>query len=353
MTLRVGLIGLGEVAQLMHLPLLADDRRYEIAGVSDISAELTQTLGQRYGARLRVTDADLLIDDAGIDAVFILTPDQLHAPQLARAIGAGKHVFVEKPACLTAGELEAILAMSARGIVFVGYMRRYARSFLALKSRMPALSEIRHVRIRDLICEAPFFTAQSRPVLRPMDLPDGFAAQGRSQADDLVRKVLGHEASADEMRAYRVLTGLASHSLSSMRDLLGVPKGVICAAQKGGESVTAIYDYGNFTCVYEAVITDIPIFDAGVEILTADARYSLTTDTPYIRNLPTTLSILGLGPEGAQTQRFGPYHEDPFRAELDAFHSAITQEAPVRTTLEDSLADLVLIGQTAKAFCKG
>ena len=353
MTLRVGLIGLGEVAQLMHLPLLADDPRYEIAGVSDISAELTETLGRRYGARLRVSDADRLIDDPGLDAVFILAPDQLHAPLLARAIGAGKHVFVEKPACLTVGELRPIREMPARGVVFVGYMRRYARPFLALKARMPARSDIRHVRIRDLICEAPFFTAQSRPVLRPTDLPEGLAAQGRAAADNLVRQVIGTRANAEEIRAYRVLTGLASHSLSAMRDLLGVPKGVSSAVQKGGESVTAIYDYGNFACVYEAVITDIPVFDAGVEILTSDTRYSLTTDTPYIRNLPTTLSILGLGPEGAQTRRFGPFHEDPFRAELDAFHAAVTQGAEVRTDLADSLADLALIEETAKAICHG
>ena len=78
MTIRVGLIGLGEVAQLMHLPLLADDARYKIAAVSDVSPSLTAHIAQRYGARTHA-NAETLIDDKNVDAVFILTPDHLHA----------------------------------------------------------------------------------------------------------------------------------------------------------------------------------------------------------------------------------------------------------------------------------
>ncbi|SDE78302.1 Gfo/Idh/MocA family protein [Limimaricola pyoseonensis] len=350
MTLRVGLIGLGEVAQLMHLPLLADDPRYEIAAVSDLSAELTETIGRRYGAGLRSTDPNRLLEDPDLDAVFLLTPDQFHAPQLEAAIAAGKHVFVEKPACLTEGELRPLLGRPARGVVFVGYMRRYARPFLALRDRMPAAETIRHVRIRDLICEAPFFTAQTRPVLRPRDLPDP-SPEARALPERLVRAAIGAEASREEIRAYRVLTGLASHSLSAMRDLLGPPRGIVAACQRaGGESVSVIYDYGHFVCSYEAVITDIPVFDAGIEILTNDSRYALTTDTPYIRNLPTRLTITGQGPNGARSETIGPFYEDPFRVELDAFHAAVTEGAPVRTGLEDSLHDLELIAETARAM---
>jgi predicted dehydrogenase len=76
LTIRVGLIGLGEVAQLMHLPLLADDPRWRIAGVSDVSEQLTEAMGRRYGADVRTTRAEELIRSPGIDVVFILTPDE-------------------------------------------------------------------------------------------------------------------------------------------------------------------------------------------------------------------------------------------------------------------------------------
>lgn len=353
MSLRVGVIGLGEVAQHMHLPLLASDPRFEIAAVSDISATLTETLGARYGVKLRKTDANAVIDAPDLDAVFILTPDHLHAGQLDRAIAADKHVFVEKPACLTEEELRPLVSRLTQKVVFVGYMRLFSRPFLALKQRLPELGHIRHVRIRDLICEAPFFVAQTHRTLRADDVPADAIAAGRATAERLVRAVMGADADADEVRAYRLLTGLGSHSLSAMRDLFGVPVGVLGAHQRSGLTATAAYDYGSFLCSYEACVTDIPVFDAGIEILTDATRYDLTTDTPYIRNLPTRLTITTAGPDGACKEVLGPFHEDPFRIQLDAFHDAIALGAPVRSTLADALDDLELIAKTARTFRSG
>ena len=167
MPLQVGLIGLGEVAQLMHLPLLADDPRFRIAAVADASPGLTAAIAARYGAR-PLAGASELIADPDLDAVFILTPDHLHAPLVAAAIAARKHVFVEKPVALTAAELEPLIAANRDNpkVVFVGYMRRFSRPFLELKRRLPELAAIRHVKVRDIIREAPFFQGQTRPVLR-------------------------------------------------------------------------------------------------------------------------------------------------------------------------------------------
>lgn len=353
MTLRAGLIGLGEVAQLMHLPLLADDPRWRIAGVSDVSPRLTHALGERYGAALRTTEARALIGSPDIDAVFVLAPDEQHAPLLAAAMAAGKHVFVEKPAALTAEALRPLASRPARGVVFVGYMRRYSRPFLAMKARMPEASAIRHVRIRDLICESPFFVGQTRPVLRADDVPPSLLRAGREAAEAMVRGVLGGGAGAEQVRAYRVLTGLGSHSLSAMRDLLGRPRRVVAAHQSGGLSVSALFDYGGFACSYEAVITDVPLFDSGIDVIAQDHRLSLTYDTPYVRFLPTTLTVTRLGPDGAAGEVVGPHHADPFRLELDAFHAAIVGGGPVRTTLADSLEDLDLIAEIARAMAAG
>ena len=353
MTIRVGLIGLGEVAQLMHLPLLADDPRWRIAGVSDVSSRLTEALGRRYDAGLRTTSAEALIAAPGIDAVFILAPDELHAPLLEAAMEAGKHVFIEKPAALTAEALRPLVSRPTGTVVFVGYMRRFSRPFLAMKERMPEPSDIRLVRIRDLICESPFFVAQTRPVLRADDVPASVAETGRRAAEAMVRGILGEGASAGQVRAYRVLTGLGSHSLSAMRELLGRPRRVVAAHQSGGLSVSLLVDYGSFACIYEAVITDVPVFDSGIDVIAQGHRLSLTYDTPYVRFLPTTLTVTRLGPDGAAKEVFGPHHADPFRLELDAFHDAIVHGTPVKTTLADSLEDLELIAEAGRALVAG
>ena len=349
---KVGLIGLGEVAQLMHLPLLADDPRFAITAVSDVSPSLVDYVAMRYGVPNRHGNADDLIGDADVDAVFILTPDHLHAELLEKSIRSGKHVFVEKPACLTVGQLEPILSVPRRDgqIVFVGYMRRFSRPFLELKRRRPPLEAIRHVRIRDIIREAPFFVGQTRHVFRPEDVPAELIAEGRSRTQEMLRSVMGADCPPDALRAYQVLTGLSSHSFSAMRDLLGPPKGVRYATQHNGETVIALFDYGHFTALYEAVIDDVSRFDAGIEVLTQTQQFKLNYDTPYIRNLPTRLEITTSSDTETGTEIFGPVYEDPFRIELNAFLDSVRTGQSPRTGLEDSLEDLRLFREVGQHF---
>ncbi|SFT39478.1 Predicted dehydrogenase [Pseudovibrio denitrificans] len=352
MSLSVGIIGLGEVAQLMHLPLLADDQRFTIAAISDVSEELMEYVGQRYNVEKRYAAASDLIADPSLDAVFILTPDHLHADLLTEAMKAGKHVFIEKPVCLNKHQIPALLKEQKQcsSVVFVGYMRRYSRSFLALKERMPDLENIRHVRIRDIIREAPYFTRQTRPVVRGKDVPQEVIVDGQQRTTAMLRDIMGEDATKDQLRAYQVLTGLSSHSFSAMRELLGLPKSVSYAKQHGGETVMVLFDYGHFTAMYEAVISDIAEFDAGIEVLTQSERYHATYDTPYIRNLPTQLSITRSTDEQTITEVIGPSYEDPFRIELDAFYKAVTDGASYKTTLTDAANDLNLFAEVGQKF---
>ena len=351
MAVRVGLIGLGEVAQLMHLPLLADDARFEIAAVTDVSPSLAAAMARRYGVPRIHASAEALIADERLDLIFILTPDHLHAPLLSAAIRSGRHVFVEKPVTLTEAELDPILALQrAPGqVVFVGYMRRFSRPYLEMKRRRPPLSAIRHVRVRDVIREAPFFVAQTRHVFRPDDIPAAIMAEGKVHSDAARRTVMG-DCCADALRAHAVLTGLSSHSFSAMRELLGPPRGCPWAVQHGGETVLAAFDYGHFTALYEAVIDDVSRFEAGIEVTTQTQHFRLTYDTPYIRNLPTRLEITTSTDTDTGTEVLGPVYEDPFRLQLDALHDSLVTGAPVKTSMEDAALDLKLFAEVARHF---
>lgn len=350
--LKVGLIGLGEVAQLMHLPLLADDNRFEINAITDVSPSLVDYVANRYGVQTRHASAEALIADPALDAVFILTPDHLHAELLEKAIRSGKHVFIEKPACLTAAQLEPLLSLPKRPgqVVFVGYMRRFSRAFAELRKRLPPLEKIRHVRVRDIIREAPFFVAQTRNVFKPKDVPAEVIAEGRARTLGMLRSVMGEDCPPDALRAYQVLTGLSSHSFSAMRDLLGAPKGVRYATQHNGETVIALFDYGHFTALYEAVIDDVSRFDAGIEVLTQTQHFKMNYDTPYIRNLPTRLEITSSTDTDTGTEVIGPIYEDPFRIELGAFFDSVANDLPAKTSLEDSMEDLKLFAEVGRHF---
>lgn len=86
--------------------------------------------GRKFGFERTTTDSASLFADAGTDAVVITTRHDSHAGFVLQAIEAGKHVFVEKPLCLTMDEadrIEAALAAAPKPItLMVGFNRRFA-----------------------------------------------------------------------------------------------------------------------------------------------------------------------------------------------------------------------------------
>jgi predicted dehydrogenase len=99
------------------------------AGVSGLHA------GRKFGFDETTTDTSRLFADTGTNAVVITTQHDSHARFVLQALAAGKHVFVEKPLCLTLAELEEIAqAMNNRAtpatvvqpMVMVGFNRRFA-----------------------------------------------------------------------------------------------------------------------------------------------------------------------------------------------------------------------------------
>ncbi|RUV15505.1 Gfo/Idh/MocA family oxidoreductase, partial [Mesorhizobium sp. M5C.F.Ca.IN.020.32.2.1] len=154
--IRVGLVGLGEVAQSIHLPVLSDQRdRWLISGVYDVSPSLVTLCRSEYPTAAIFDSAEALISSPDIDAVFILSSDETHSRFVRAAVQANKHVLLEKPACLTVREIDELLALTTNyaKTIFVGYMRRYAPAYLAAMEELPDFADITHVRIFDLISE--------------------------------------------------------------------------------------------------------------------------------------------------------------------------------------------------------
>lgn len=93
--------------------------------------------------------------------------------------------------------------------------------------------------------------------------------EGREPRTSMLNAKLGADAPAEIKTVYTVMIRLSSHSPSAMRDLLGSPNRMIAAEIKqGGTQITALFDYGNFTAIYECMIGDVVSFEAGFEINT-------------------------------------------------------------------------------------
>src|SRR5690242_4870376 len=118
----VGVIGCGEIAQLMHLPCLFELPAFRIAALCDISAGTVAAVGDKYGVAARYAEHQALLANPDVDAVVICTYD--HGAIVADALRAGKHVVVEKPLAFTPEEARPLVAEAERrGLVaLVGYM---------------------------------------------------------------------------------------------------------------------------------------------------------------------------------------------------------------------------------------
>ncbi len=349
---RLGIIGLGEVAQLIHLPVLRTmPDRFRVTAICDISAELLATIGdrERIPAEACTTDVEALAAREDVDAVLVLTSDEYHAESALAAIRAGKHVLIEKPMCLTLTDADAIIAARDRaGVhVIVGYMRRFAPAFLR------AVEEVREMRARDRILSARvrahvgpnrlFIDQTGADVVRPADITTAMSADRRERAARMTADALGGDASPELTQTWRLLNGLNSHDLSAMRELIGMPRRVIAATHwNGGRHYHAILDYGDFHAAFESG-TDIQArFDARIEVVSPTKTIRIQYDTPYIRHLPTMLHIdETVGEEFTRTVH-RPTYVDPYTYELAHFHDVIHGRAMPKTTPEDAREDIQL-----------
>src|SRR5215218_6100600 len=140
MTLRIGVVGAGQMGRY-HIERLAGsvpDAR--VAVVSDVFVDGARQVAEGVGARAYADGHELIADDQ-VEAVLIASPGDTHEEFTLACLAAGKPVLCEKPlaptidACLRVLEAEAA---KPRRLVQVGFMRRYDAGFRALKERLDA-----------------------------------------------------------------------------------------------------------------------------------------------------------------------------------------------------------------------
>ncbi len=127
MTIRWGLIGVGDIANKRVAAAIQSDPNSELVAVCRRSeAELNQ-FADHFAVPRRYTKADELIASADLDAVYVATPVDCHCPQTIAAAQAGKHVLVEKPMALDPAQCDQMIAACDQAKVCLGvaYYRRF------------------------------------------------------------------------------------------------------------------------------------------------------------------------------------------------------------------------------------
>ncbi len=127
--LRLGVIGCGNYASSMLLPHLKGRADVELAEVVTTTPLSGANAAAKFGFASMSTDPARVFDDADIDAVMVLTPHGSHSNLVARALRAGKAVFVEKPLAITAEGLREVAQAaeeSGNTRLMVGFNRRFS-----------------------------------------------------------------------------------------------------------------------------------------------------------------------------------------------------------------------------------
>lgn len=140
--LRVGVIGLGRIAQVAHLPAIEKSASVELAAIMDTSPFLVESVQRRYGGVGCTETASFL--EVPMDAVVLCVPDRLHF-LLARAIiESGRHVLVEKPLAVSVAEATELVGLGRETgvVVSVGYMKRHDPAVLFARANRDAIGEI-------------------------------------------------------------------------------------------------------------------------------------------------------------------------------------------------------------------
>ncbi len=137
--LRVALAGYGYIAHY-HARAARSAEGVELVGVMGRDPDKRAAFAEAHGCALRFEDEGALCASPDVDIVVNALPNSLHAPLSIAAMQAGKHVLVEKPMAMDAGEARAMLETSAAtgARLLVGHMWRFDPEALWLRDRIAA-----------------------------------------------------------------------------------------------------------------------------------------------------------------------------------------------------------------------
>jgi myo-inositol 2-dehydrogenase / D-chiro-inositol 1-dehydrogenase len=370
---RLGIIGLGTVAQAVHLPLLSRHRdRFEVTAVCDLSAELAAVVTGRFGLddAERCRTAEELLDGGRVDAVLVLSSGS-HAEAAGAALARGIAVFCEKPLAYTLAEADELARLSERtgAPLQLGYMKLYdpalrrAARELAAANRSP-----RSVEVTVLHPSGSSQLAHAALAPPPGDIPPAVLSALRDDTARLRAEAVGPggvdnrthpRPPLDELgRLYtEVLLGSVVHDLAVVRVLVGDPGRVEFAdvwpdGTWESVAVEAVCPGGVRFGLRWHYLDRYPGYREEVRVHHDRGTVALTFPSPYLLNAPTVLTVTDGDGDGAQVRTHRSTVE-AFEEELLAFHRLATDGEPPAAGIAEGRADIVTCQRIVRRLAAG
>jgi len=351
----VGVVGLGAVAQAVHLPLLAKHPdRFRIDALCDLSAGARDALGARYGvsAERRFERAEDLLQAEGLDAVAILTSGS-HGSLAAAAARAGLAVFCEKPLAYTLAEIEELAACDPR--LQLGYMKVYDPAVERAMEVLAGRPEPRSVEVTVL-----------HPPSGPQLAHAGLLPAPADIARDAIDRVLGDEAAMTEQalggvpswvaRVYsEVLLGSVVHDLAVVRALVGGPLRVddadVWPSEDAESSLSLLgrLPSGARVSIRWHYLEGYPAYREEVRVHDEQGSVELAFPAPYLLYAPTVLTVVEAD-GGAERSTQTRSTAEAFERQWFAFEALVREGAQPRAAIDEGREDLIVCQAAARVL---
>lgn len=351
--MRFGVIGCGLVAQVMHIPYLAEIPEAELHAFVDPAEDRAESLADRYNVDHVYSDHEALLDDLGddLDAVSVLTPSHEHADVAVDALGADIDTIVEKPLATSLDDAERMVEAdeASDATAMVAYMKRYDPAYEQAKIAIDDLKEI------DLITAYDVDPAHDRIVEEVYDLVDGNPPEevieesvAKRQAD--IEQAIGTD---DDLLtdAYDFQLEHICHDVNALRGLFGEVERIDHVdVFADGRYATAqlVYEDG-VRCTLETGDSDRKWFEEFIRVDGPDGMVKVDFSNPFIQNTPTELRVKE-GTEKLTDTVHTPSYDEAFKRELEYFIDCVEGDANVRTTFAEARDDLEVIVDLFRSY---
>jgi len=354
--LRVGVAGLGAVAQAVHLPLIAGlPETFELAAICDLSAKLTTAIGERYRIPVghRYRDVATMIESVELDGLIVLTSGS-HGDVALAALERWLPVLCEKPLAVTRAEADRLAAVEGPDHdgerLMLGYMKLFdpavEEAVRVARDPEQPMGALRAVEVTVLHPTSESQLAHAHLLPPPDDIGSAALVLPRQASSELEAEALGPAASELGRLYSGILLGSIVHELAVVRAIAGNPTAIDRVdVWPDGDWPPSVAIEGRLEgdarlSIGWHFLPDYPAYREDVRFHYEHGSVELSFPSPYRLHEPTGL-VVSTGRGETRRSVLLDSIEEAFERELLAFGSMITDGTTARSGIADGRADIV------------
>lgn len=338
MSLKIGIVGAGRMAQIAHIPSLLQIGGVDIVGLADIETGVAARVAERYNIPHVYNSATALLDgESELDGVLVVTPRMFHAETCLPVLERNIPTFMEKPLEVSPAKgREIVQARQANDtLMVIGYPNRYDPAYLAAENMVLAqeLGALRYGQIHSF-GGAWMAGAQSIGSIS-LEAEHTAGAPPQAQARDAKK----FPAEVEWVEGW-------IHEINMARGLFGEARDVLYATNEMPRLALVEFERGRV--LFEVGLMNPPgfAFDCTVAAHCERGRIDLNFAPPLAFRQRTEIKITT-----AQAVTFPSFdYQEAFVQELVHFLRCIQGREQPQTTAEDALRDLELCFEIVKAL---